>query len=99
MRYRVAFEKRLQSDGHESPIDPTALLDEELADGVVAEKVFVERLEPDAQHSQETLDEDDAFLALAGTGSLGVRSNKRSPPRIRRRHTQFESRFRIHGGG
>jgi|SRR5689334_2852389 len=67
MRYRVAFEKRLQSDGHESPIDPTALLDEELADGVVAEKVFVERLEPDAQHSQETLDEDDAFLALAGT--------------------------------
>ena len=67
VRYRLAFEKRLRSDGQESSIDPTTKLDEELSDGVVAEKVFVERLEPQAQHSQEVLDEDDAFLALAAT--------------------------------
>ena len=48
-------------------MNPTVLLDEELSDGVVVEKIFIERLEPDAQHSQEALDEDDAFLALAGT--------------------------------
>ncbi|MCU1338278.1 MAG: hypothetical protein JWO19_3859 [Bryobacterales bacterium] len=57
----------MRSDGQESSIDPTSKLDDELDDGVVAEKVFVERLEPQAQHSQEVLDEDDAFLALAGT--------------------------------
>jgi hypothetical protein len=67
VRYRLAFEKRLRSDGQESSIDPTSKLDDELDDGVVAEKVFVERLEPQAQHSQEVLDEDDAFLALAST--------------------------------
>jgi len=67
MRYRVAFEKRIRSDGQESGLDPTEALDGELSDGVVAEKVFVERLEPEAQHSQEVLDEDDAFLALAAT--------------------------------
>ena len=37
------------------------------ADGVVAEKSFVERLESQAEHSQEVLDEDDAFLGLAAT--------------------------------
>ena len=67
MRYRLAFEKRLRSDGQASSLDPTTKLDEELSDGIVAETVFVERLEPQAQHSQEVLDEDDAFLALAGT--------------------------------
>lgn len=65
MRYRVVFSKRYQSDGQESSIDPTAELDVYLADGVVAEKNFVERLEPAAQHSQEALDEDDAFLAAS----------------------------------
>ena len=38
-----------------------------LPDGVVVEKNFVERLESMAQHSQEVLDEDDAFLGRAGT--------------------------------
>lgn len=65
MRYRVAFAKRFQTDGEESAIDPTSELDVYLADGVVAEKTFVERLEPASQHSQEVLDEDDAFLAVA----------------------------------
>ncbi|MCW5978032.1 MAG: hypothetical protein KIT09_08130 [Bryobacteraceae bacterium] len=46
-------------------MDPTAELDLLLPDGTVAEKLFVERLEPASQHSQEVLDEDDAFLAMA----------------------------------
>src|SRR3954469_24175225 len=62
MTYRVVFSKRFQSDGNESVIDPTSELDIYLADGVVADKQFVERFEPEAKHSQEVLDEDDAFL-------------------------------------
>jgi hypothetical protein len=65
MRYRVAFAKRVQSDGDESSMRPSAELDLNLSDGVVAEKVFVEQLETEAQHSQEVLDEDDAFLGSA----------------------------------
>jgi hypothetical protein len=67
MRYRVAFTKRLQSDGEDSEMQPSAELDQNLSDGVIAEKVFVEEVESDAQHSQEVLDEDDAFLASAAT--------------------------------
>jgi hypothetical protein len=65
MRYRVAFTKRVASDGADSGMQPSAELDENLSDGVVAEKVFVEAFETDAQHSQEVLDEDDAFLGSA----------------------------------
>jgi hypothetical protein len=65
MTYRVAFAKRFQSDGTESAIDPSSELDVYLPDGVVAEKELVERFEPQAQHSQEVLDEDDAFLGSA----------------------------------
>ncbi|MFL6463984.1 MAG: hypothetical protein ACJ73N_06200 [Bryobacteraceae bacterium] len=65
MIYRIAFAKRFQSDGTESVIDPSSELDTYLPDGVVAEKEMVERFEPAAQHSQEVLDEDDAFLGLA----------------------------------
>ena len=65
MTYRVAFAKRFQSDGTESTVDPSSELDVYLPDGVVAEKEFVERFEPRAQHPQEVLDEDDAFLGLA----------------------------------
>lgn len=61
----MAFEKRFQSDGDESALDPSSELDVYLADGVVAGKAFVERFEPQAEHSQEALDEDDAFLGLA----------------------------------
>jgi hypothetical protein len=63
MRYRVAFAKRYSPDGESSDIDPTEFLD--LAAGIVQDKVFVERLEPEAKHSQEVLDEDDAFLGMA----------------------------------
>src|SRR5216684_4371604 len=63
MRYRVAFARRYKPDGEASDIDPTDFLD--VADGVVQDKVFVERVEPEAKHSQEVLDEDDAFLGMA----------------------------------
>ena len=65
MTYRVAFAKRFQSDGTESALDPSSELDIDIPDGVVASKEMVERFEPSAQHSQEVLDEDDAFLGLA----------------------------------
>src|SRR3954471_3355831 len=65
MRYRVAFARRFQSDGNESALNPTAELDEEIPDGVVADKVFVGRFDPESKHSQEVMDEDDAFLGSA----------------------------------
>lgn len=65
MRYRVAFTKRVDSDGADSGMQPSAELDQNLSDGVVADKIFIEQLETDAQHSHEVLDEDDAFLGSA----------------------------------
>lgn len=65
MTYRVTFAKRFDSDGEPSTLDPTAQLDVNLPDGVVLDKAFVERFEPEAKHSQEVLDEDDAFLGMA----------------------------------
>jgi hypothetical protein len=65
MRYRVAFARRFQSDGNESALNPTAELDGEIPDGVVADKVFVGRFDPESKHSQEVMDEDDAFLGSA----------------------------------
>jgi len=65
MRYRVAFAKRFQSDGNESVLNPTAELDVELPDGIVADKVFVGRFDPESKHNQEVMDEDDAFLGSA----------------------------------
>jgi hypothetical protein len=65
MRYRIAFTKRVQSDGADSAMRPSAELDQNLSEGIVAEKVFIEELETEAQHSQEVLDEDDAFLGSA----------------------------------
>ncbi|HYO82571.1 MAG TPA: hypothetical protein VES20_14300 [Bryobacteraceae bacterium] len=63
--YRVTFAKRYQEDGQPSALDPSAELDTYLADGVVLDKAFVERFEPEAKHNQEVLDEDDAFLGMA----------------------------------
>jgi hypothetical protein len=60
MWYRVAFTKR-----EESTMLPSAELDLNLSDGIVAEKVLVEELESEAEHGEDGLDEDDAFLGLA----------------------------------
>lgn len=65
MRYRVAFAARVKGDLEETTIDPSTQLDPLAADGVVAEKLFVERLEPEAKHNQPELDVDDDFLASA----------------------------------
>ena len=65
MLYRVTFAKRFQSDGEASSLDPTAELDTYLADGVVVDKSLVSQFDPEAKHSQEVLDEDDAFLGMA----------------------------------
>jgi hypothetical protein len=67
VRYRLAFSKREQSDQADSGMRPSAELDLNLPEGVVAEKVFIEQLESEAQHGQEVLDEDDAFLGSAAT--------------------------------
>lgn len=67
MRYRVAFEKRANADGSLPELEPSVRLEEELPEGIVAEKTMVEAIPSDAQHSQEALDEDDAFLGLAST--------------------------------
>jgi hypothetical protein len=65
VRYRVAFAARVKGDLEETTIDPSTQLDPLVADGVVAEKLFVERLEPEAKHNQPELDADDDFLASA----------------------------------
>ena len=44
MTYRVTFAKRFEPDGQASALDPTAELDVYLADGIVLDKVFVQRL-------------------------------------------------------
>ena len=59
----MAFAKRFDSNGQESALDPTVEFDALLPEGTIAEKLFVERLEPSSDHGQEVLDEDDAFLA------------------------------------
>lgn len=60
MRYRVAFTKR-----EESTMRPSAELDLNLADGIVAEKVLVEEIDSEAEHGEDGLDEDDSFLGSA----------------------------------
>ena len=44
----------------------------EIPDGVVADKVFVGRFDPESKHSQEVMDEDDAFLGLGGSRAVGI---------------------------
>jgi len=63
MKYRVAFIERTDAGGNptEKPTEYVAL---ELADGVVLDQVFVERVEPDALHGQDTMEEDDDFESI-----------------------------------
>lgn len=62
MRYRIAFEKDSNRTGAEASVDPSFALNTFLTDGIVAEKMFKGRLEPQAQQCQGVLDKDDAFL-------------------------------------
>lgn len=63
MKYRVVFRERSNQQG-EVAENPVGFLENELADGVVLDSVFVIRNDPDAQHSTEGLEEDDDFLSL-----------------------------------
>ena len=65
MRYRVAFAKRESAKENERAMRPSAELDMNLADGIVADKVLIEELPSEADHGEDVLDEDDAFLGLA----------------------------------
>src|ERR1700722_4187138 len=71
MRYRVAFTKR-----EESTMRPSAELDLNLSDGVVAEKVLMEELDSEAQHGEEELDEDDSFLGSAAAGAADAAATR-----------------------
>jgi hypothetical protein len=63
MKYRVVFRER--SDLHGEKADnPASYLETQLDDETVIDARFVGRLEPPAQHSSETLEEDDAFLSM-----------------------------------
>ncbi len=59
--YRVTFRKRFDQNG-EGADAPVTFLD--LADGVVLDSTFVEAIEPDNLHVEESMDEDDDFLSL-----------------------------------
>ncbi len=63
MRYRVTFMERTGGDGKPSEFPPD-YLDIDVADGVIVDKVFVDRDQPQALHNQDTLDEDDSFLSV-----------------------------------
>ena len=64
MKYRVAFRERTNARGDRTEV-PTEFLDVELPDGVVLDQVFIERIEPDSLHGQDTMEEDDDFESIA----------------------------------
>jgi hypothetical protein len=62
MKYRVVFRDRSDESGDKAD-EPANFLDNELPDDVVVDAVMVGRIEPDAQHGSDRLEEDDAFLS------------------------------------
>ncbi len=56
--------ERTDAEGKKSE-NPNEYVDFELADGVVLDQVFVERIAPDSLHVQEVMDEDDDFESIA----------------------------------
>ena len=63
MTYRVTFMERTNGKGVPSEFPPD-YVEIELPDGVVLDKVFLDRDEPIAVHSEEALEEDDSFLSI-----------------------------------
>lgn len=63
MKYRVVFRERSDRMG-EAADNPPSFLEPELDDETVLDAVFVGRTEPDALHSSDSMEEDDAFLSL-----------------------------------
>jgi hypothetical protein len=64
MKYRVAFMERTGADGERTE-DPTRYVDLDDIDGVVLDQVFVERIEPEALHGSDSMEEDDDFESVA----------------------------------
>jgi hypothetical protein len=63
MRYRVTFMERTGGNGKPTEFPPD-FVDIDVADGVVVDRVFVERDEPASMHNQDALEEDDDFLSV-----------------------------------
>ena len=63
MRYRVTFMERTDAGGNPSERPPD-YVEIDLPDGVVLDKTFVERTEPQAEHVEDRLEEDDDFLSV-----------------------------------
>jgi hypothetical protein len=55
--------ERTNAQGNKSE-DPTEYVELDLSDGVVLDKTFVQRTEPDSLHVQEVMDEDDSFNSI-----------------------------------
>jgi hypothetical protein len=62
-KFRVAFRERTDPQGQKTE-EPSEYVDFDLEDGVVLDKLFVERDGPASQHVQGVLDEDDAFESV-----------------------------------
>jgi hypothetical protein len=63
MKYKVVFRERSDESGEKAD-DPASFLDTQLDDETVLDAVFVGRNRPDALHSSDAIEEDDAFLSL-----------------------------------
>jgi hypothetical protein len=61
MRYRVTYRKRFNREGDEADAPQTFL---NVADGVIVDSEFVERIEPPSLHGEDQMEEDDDFLSL-----------------------------------
>jgi hypothetical protein len=64
MKYRVVFHGRSDERGERAD-NPPSFLDPELEDDIVLDAEFVGRLDPDALHSSDRMEEDDAFLSIS----------------------------------
>ena len=64
MKYRVVFRERSNEEGERAD-DPPSFLIPELDDETVLDQRLVGRLRPDALHSSDALEEDDAFLSIS----------------------------------
>jgi hypothetical protein len=63
MRFRVTFMERTDGSGNPSETPPD-YVEIEAPDGVILDKVFVERDQPEAMHVEEKLEEDDSFMSI-----------------------------------
>lgn len=63
MKYRVVFRERTNEDGEKAD-DPASFLEPELEDDVVLDARFVGRLQPDALHVSDRMEEDDAYMGV-----------------------------------